>query len=50
MAMKKVTVALSDDMEAALENLRKKKMLDSVPETIRFVLSEYLSEKESEQK
>jgi hypothetical protein len=43
MAMKKVTVAMTDEMEKRLEQERKKRMLDSIPETVRVILSEYLS-------
>jgi hypothetical protein len=45
MGMNKVTVAVTDDMLKALEIEKKKKLLDSVPETIRMILSEYLSVK-----
>ncbi len=43
MGMNKVTVAVTDDMLKALETERKTRLLDSVPETIRMILSEYLS-------
>jgi hypothetical protein len=45
MGMKKVTVAITEEMEKALEAERKKRLLDSIPETIRMILSEYLSSK-----
>ena len=44
MGMKKVTVAVTEDMENALERERKKRLLDSIPETIRMILSDYLSQ------
>jgi hypothetical protein len=44
MSMKKMTVAITEDMESALEKERKKRLLDTIPETIRMILSEYLSQ------
>jgi hypothetical protein len=41
--MKRYTVAMTEELEAVLEKERKKRMLDSIPETIRVILSEYLS-------
>jgi hypothetical protein len=41
--MKKYNVAITAEMEAALEKERKKRMLDSIPETIRYIVSEYLA-------
>jgi hypothetical protein len=41
--MKKYNVAITEQLEAALERERKKRMLDSIPETMRVILSEYLS-------
>jgi hypothetical protein len=46
--MKKVTVAMTDEMERRLEQERKKRMLDSIPETVRVILSEYLSHSHSQ--
>ena len=37
-----LTVAMTEETEAALEKERKK-MLDSIPEAIRMIVSEYLS-------
>jgi hypothetical protein len=34
---------VSEEMERALEKERKKRMLDSVPETARVIISEYLA-------
>ncbi len=41
--MKRYNVAMTEQMEQALEKERKKRMLDSIPETIRMMLSESLS-------
>lgn len=41
--MKKYNVAITEELETALEKERKKRMLDSIPETIRVILSEHLS-------
>lgn len=41
--MKKYNVAMTEEMETQLEKERKKRYLDSIPETIRVILSEYLS-------
>ena len=45
MAMKKIMVSLPDDMVKVLEKERKERLLESVPETIRVILSEYLRKK-----
>lgn len=41
--MEKVMVSITKEMKDALEEQRKKRLLDSIPETIRVVLSEYLA-------
>jgi hypothetical protein len=41
--MKKYNVAMTEEMETQLEKERKKRYLDSIPETIRVILSEHLS-------
>ncbi len=41
--MKKWNVSITEELENALEKERKKRMLDSIPETIRYILSEYFS-------
>jgi len=41
--MKRYTVAITVEMEKRLEEERKKRLLDSIPETVRVILSEYLS-------
>ncbi len=40
--MKKIMVSVPDEMEKALEKERKERLLETVPETIRVILSEYL--------
>jgi hypothetical protein len=35
-------ISVSEEMAKRLEEERKKRLLDSVPETIRMILSEYL--------
>lgn len=42
MPMKKVMLAIPDEMLKVLEKERKERLLDTVPETIRVILSEYL--------
>ncbi len=42
MPMKKVMLAVPDEMMKVLEKERKERLLDTVPETIRVILSEYL--------
>jgi len=41
--MKKYTVAMTEEMETQLEKVRRRMFLDSIPETIRHIVSEYLS-------
>jgi Arc/MetJ-type ribon-helix-helix transcriptional regulator len=43
MAMKKVTVAMTEEMVRDLEEERKKRRLSSVAETARVIIGEYLS-------
>ena len=40
--MKRYMVSVSEEMEKELESERKKRLLESIPETIRMILSEYL--------
>lgn len=47
MAMKKVMVALPDEMVKALEKERRERLLETIPETIRVILSDYLRSKTS---
>jgi len=42
MAMKKIMVSLPDEMVKVLEKERKARMLETLPETIRVIMSEYL--------
>jgi metal-responsive CopG/Arc/MetJ family transcriptional regulator len=46
MAMKKIMVSLPDDMVKRLEKERKERYLETTPETIRVILSEYLRMKD----
>jgi len=41
--MKRYTLAITEQMEKRLEEERKKRLLDSIPETVRMILSEYFS-------
>lgn len=43
--MKKIMVSVPEEMEKALEKERKERLLETVPETIRVILSEYLRKK-----
>jgi metal-responsive CopG/Arc/MetJ family transcriptional regulator len=45
MAMKKVMVSLPEEMVKILENERKERYLETIPETIRVILSDYLRNK-----
>ena len=45
MAMKRLMVSVPDEMEKALEKERKERMLETIPETVRVILSEYLRKK-----
>lgn len=41
--MKRYTLAITEEMEKKLEGERRKRLLDSIPETVRMILSEHLS-------
>jgi hypothetical protein len=41
--MEKLNISITDEMKRRLEMERKKRALDSIPETIRYILSEYLA-------
>ncbi len=43
MAQKRYMLSVTEEMEKKLEQERKKRLLDTVPETVRMILSEYLS-------
>jgi len=45
MVMQKIMVSMSDEMVKALDQERKARKLDSVPETVRSVLGEYFKTK-----
>jgi len=38
-----MNVSITEEMEKRLELERKKRALDSIPETIRYILSDYLA-------
>ena len=42
MAMKRFMVSIPEEMERVLEKERKERMLETLPEVIRVILSEYL--------
>jgi hypothetical protein len=39
--MRRFTLSISEEMEKALEKERKRRLLDSIPETARVIISEY---------
>ena len=41
--MKKYTVAITEELERRLELERKKRALDSIPEVIRYIVSDYMA-------
>ena len=45
MAMKKIMVSLPKEMVKVLENERKERYLETIPETIRVILSDHLRNK-----
>jgi metal-responsive CopG/Arc/MetJ family transcriptional regulator len=45
MAMKKLTVAMTDEMYNELDNERKKRRLATVAETARVVIGDFLAER-----
>ncbi len=45
MAQKRYMLTMTEEMERKIEAERKKRLLDSIPETVRMILSEYLSSK-----
>jgi hypothetical protein len=40
-------ISVTKEMKQILEQERKKRLLDSIPETVRVILSEYLSTKKA---
>lgn len=47
LGMKRFMLCITKDMEKVLEMERKKRMLDTTPETARVIIGEYLSRNES---
>ena len=45
MGTQKITVAMTDEMVADLEKERKARRINSVPEVVRIIVSEYLKAK-----
>jgi hypothetical protein len=45
MAQKRYMLSITEEMEKELERERKKRLLDTIPETVRMILSEYLVKK-----
>jgi hypothetical protein len=45
MAQRRYMLTITEEMEKKLEAERKKRLLDSIPETARMILSEYFSSK-----
>lgn len=45
MAMKKITIAISEELERELEKERKERKFESIPEVVRVVLSDYFRTK-----
>ncbi len=43
--MKKITIAISEELEKELERERKERKFESIPEVVRVVLSDYFREK-----
>jgi hypothetical protein len=42
--MKKYNVSISEDLEKEIEKERKRRYLESIPETMRVLLSEHMAE------
>lgn len=43
--MKKYNVSISEDLEKEIDKERKKRYLETIPETMRVLLSEHMAEK-----
>jgi hypothetical protein len=41
--MKRYTLAITDEMEKKLEAERKKRLLETIPETVRVILSDFFA-------
>lgn len=46
MAQKRYMLSITEEMENKLEEERKKRLLDSIPETVRMILSDYFSKQQ----
>jgi len=45
MAMKKITVAITEELEKELERERKERKFESIPEVVRVILSDHFRNK-----
>jgi Arc/MetJ-type ribon-helix-helix transcriptional regulator len=45
--MKKYNVSISEDLEKEIDRERKRRYLESIPETMRVLLSEHMAEKKT---
>ncbi|MDE1832248.1 MAG: ribbon-helix-helix protein, CopG family [Thaumarchaeota archaeon] len=45
--MKKITIAISEELERELEKERKERKFESIPEVVRVVLSDYFRQTRS---
>ena len=45
MAMKRVLLSLTEEMVKVLENERKERYIETIPETVRVILSDYFRNK-----
>jgi len=45
LAMKRVLLSVTEELFDTLEKERKRRMLDSIPETVRMIISEYFAPK-----
>ncbi len=45
--MKRYMISVSEELEKKLEQERKKRFLETIPETVRMILSEYFSQPHS---
>jgi len=45
MAMKKITIAISEEIEKELEKERKERKFESIPEVVRVILSDHYRNK-----
>jgi metal-responsive CopG/Arc/MetJ family transcriptional regulator len=45
MAMKRIMLSIPEEMVKVLENERRKRYLETIPETVRVILSDYIRNK-----